>query len=74
MFGLVERAMGKNVVICLAVVAAVLLLTGFVVGVARTAARAHSGTARPGSVQPAPARAAPATPQPAPARAAPVTP
>src|SRR5260370_39467488 len=48
MFGRVEQAIDRNVVICLAVVAAVLLLTGLVIAVASPAARAHRGTAQPG--------------------------
>jgi hypothetical protein len=52
MFGRVERAIDRNVVICLAVVAAVLLLTGLVIAVASPAVPAHRGTAQPGVAQP----------------------
>jgi hypothetical protein len=56
MFGRVEQAIDRNVVICLAVVAAVLLLTGLVIAVASPAARAHRGTAQPGAPQPGAAK------------------
>ncbi len=72
MFGRVEQAIDRNVVICLAVVAAVLLLTGLVIAVASPAARAHRGTAQPGVAQPGAAQ--PVAGRPAPARAAPMTP
>jgi hypothetical protein len=62
MFGRVEQAIDRNVVICLAVVAAVLLLTGLVIAVASPAARAHRGAAQPVTTRPVPARVAPAGP------------
>ena len=46
MFGRVGQLMHRNLVICLALVAAVLLVTGLIVAVA-----APSATARPGTAQ-----------------------
>jgi len=87
MFGPVEQAIDRNVVICLAVAAAVLLLTGLVVCVAGPAERSRPGTAQPGAAHPGaaypgsahpgsaePGSAQPGFAQPEPARVAPVSP
>ncbi len=58
MFGRIGQAIDRNVIICLTVVAAVLLLTGLVIAIADSpSARAQPLTALPG-----PERAGPAAP------------
>lgn len=63
MFGRIAQAIDRNVIICLTVVAAVLLLTGLVIAIADPpSARAQPGTAQPLTARPGPERAGPAAP------------